>query len=125
MAIYFTIDGDDRCIPVDKWMTTKDNLRAAQKTIAALRGLERWGAKEIVNAAFAGFQALPESTSTTGWWDVLGVDRDAPEITVASAYKDLLHKHHPDKGGDTETFHTIQSAWVQFNVERKVPVVNQ
>lgn len=38
VAIYFTIDSRQQCIPVDRWDRVKDNLRAAGLTIQALRG---------------------------------------------------------------------------------------
>src|SRR5690606_9584801 len=58
MAVYFTLRGEQQCIPCDVWDRTEDNLQAIRLTVAALRGLDRWGAKEMVNAAFRGFKAL-------------------------------------------------------------------
>lgn len=55
-AVYFKLDGEDQCIPCDKWRTIAENMRAIEKTIEALRGLERWRAKEMVNAPFRGFK---------------------------------------------------------------------
>jgi hypothetical protein len=63
VAVYFDLDGQQRCLPCDKWKLIQDNLHAIELTISALRGLSRWGAKEIVAAAFQGFQALPAGTS--------------------------------------------------------------
>ena len=59
VAVYFQLGGSDQCIPCDKWDRPEDNIYAIGKTIEALRGIERWGAKEMVNAAFRGFQSLP------------------------------------------------------------------
>lgn len=112
VAVYFTLRGEQRCIPCDKWDSVKDNLRAIQHTVAALRGLERWGAKAMVDAAFAGFAALPAgSTAGEAWWTVLEVTANAPWPAIADAYRRLAKEHHPDAGGDTEAFLRVQEAY--------------
>lgn len=119
VAVYFTLHGETRCIPCDKWTTVWDNLRAVEKTIAALRGIERWGASEMMHAAFQGFAALPESTTGMGWWTILGVERDDPVDAIERAYRLKLMETHPDKqGGSLEGFHTVQEAFKQFKQER-------
>jgi hypothetical protein len=52
-AVYFTRKGRDQCIACDKWDSVRDNLHAIGKTIEALRGIDRWGTGEMVDAAFA------------------------------------------------------------------------
>ena len=94
-------------------------MRAIEKTIGALRGLERWGAKEMVNAAFRGFKALPESVIVTPytkrpWHEVLEVSPTASTETVKAAYRSMLFKHHPDQGGDPITFQEIQDAYNEY-----------
>lgn len=116
VAVYFMLSGAQQCIPCDKWDTVKGNLRAIGLTVQALRGLDRWGAKEMVNAAFRGFKALPESVIVTpytarAWHEVLQVTSDADWDIVDAAYKRMLHKTHPDKGGTTETFQEVQKAY--------------
>jgi hypothetical protein len=59
VAVYFNLNGRSQCFPCDRWTTVEHNLWAIAKSIEALRGLERWGAKTMVDAAFRGFQALP------------------------------------------------------------------
>jgi hypothetical protein len=118
IAVYFELEGNQQCIPCDKWTTVEQNLRAIAKTIEALRGIERWGAKEMVNAAFRGFKALPaggEGTIITArpWHEVLGVPPDASMYVIETAYKRLLHKVHPDKGGSVEQFTELQNAFKQ------------
>jgi DnaJ domain len=118
VAVYFKLNGSDQCIPCDKWATIEDNLRAVWKTIEALRGIERWGAKEMVNAAFRGFKALPETIimgehTARAWWEVLQVSQTADWDVVDAAYKRLLHKVHPDKGGSDFAFQEVQSAYRQ------------
>ncbi len=117
VAVYFVRDGQQLCIPCDRWDRIQDNMRAIELTIGALRGVERWGAKNMVDAAFQGFDALP-AQSQHGWWLVLGVPRDAIDSDVRSAYRMAVAVHHPDKGGDAERFHEIQQAYDEFKRER-------
>lgn len=116
IAVYFELDGNQQCIPCDKWTTVEQNLRAITKTIEALRGIERWGAKEMVNAAFRGFKALPAQGDTTivmneAWFDVLGVVQHATKDEIRKAYKQKARLYHPDAGGDEEEFNRIRKAF--------------
>lgn len=110
VAVYFTLDGKERCIPCDKWNRVADNLTAVARTIDALRGVERWGAKSMVDAAFSGFKALPESAGGTPWWDTLGVPSYASSEEIRAAYKRRAMETHPDRGGTAEQFHAVQEA---------------
>ena len=118
VAVYFKLNGEDQCIPCDKWARLEDNLRAIAKTINAMRGIERWGAKEMVNAAFRGFKALPASIITPAphrdWWVVLGVSEHANALEVKSAYREALKLHHPDAGGNAADFKEIQDAYKEW-----------
>jgi DnaJ-domain-containing protein 1 len=110
VAVYFTLNGAQRCIPCDKWVLLADNVHAIELTVNALRGLERWGAKEMVNAAFAGFEALPESTHRP-WHTVLGLSPEAANEEIDRAYKRLAKRLHPDLGGSAAAFHELQDAY--------------
>lgn len=123
VAVYFSLKGAQQCIPCDKWSTVKDNVRAVALTIQALRGLERWGAKEMVNAAFQGFKALPESIimgehTSRAWWEVLQVAQTADIEVIEGAYKKLLMKAHPDIGGSDFAFQELQNAYKQAKESR-------
>jgi hypothetical protein len=118
IAVYFKLNDEDQCIPCDKWWTAEENLRAISKTIDAIRGLERWGAKEMVNAAFRGFKALPAQGDSTPsaqrlWFDVLEVSPNASWEVIEAVYRKLLHKVHPDKGGSQREFMELQAAYKQ------------
>ena len=118
IAVYFNLNGEQQCIPCDKWDLTEDNIQAIRLTVAALRGLERWGAKEMVDAAFRGFKALPASGESTPsdqrlWHEVLEVSPNASWEVVEAAYRRLLHKVHPDKGGSVQAFTEVQNAFKQ------------
>ncbi len=116
VAVYFKLNGDEQCFPCDRWSQVEDNLHAVALSIAALRGLERWGAKEMVNAAFRGFKALPSSTIVTPyqarlWYDVLEVQPSASAEVIKAAYRQKLLKHHPDHGGQVSAFNEVQKAY--------------
>ena len=104
VATYFQLNEKQLCIPCDKWKTYIDNVHAIQLTVSALRGIERWGAKEMVNAAFQGFKALPygdssnEKTPPRYFEDCDSIDE------VRSRYKILAKELHPDVGGNSQEF---------------------
>lgn len=106
VAVYFDRDNKQQCIPCDKWNTIEDNLRAIFKTIEALRGLERWGAKEMVDAAFSGFKALPFYEDNV----IIGeLKQDYFKNCNTLAEVELTWKHkrkymHPDVGGTNQDF---------------------
>lgn len=117
VAVYFELQGQEQCIPCDKWTYVKDNIHAVGKTIEALRGLERWGAKEIMEAAFRGFKALPspdqvfEMPQMKPWYDVLGVVPEAPMSVRKAAYKAQAKYAHPDTPeGSTAKWETLRRA---------------
>lgn len=125
VAVYFTNNnGEEQCIPCDQWYTLEENLRAIAKTIEAMRGIERWGGKALMNAAFSGFKQLPPSTIITPapdrekrpWWVVLGVDSQADAPTVKQAYRKAQSLAHPDAGGSDYDFQEVQHAYEEWKL---------
>ena len=54
------------------------------------------------------------------YYDILGVSINAINIDIKNAYKKMVLKHHPDKGGDNEKFQKIKKAYdVLRNEEKK------
>lgn len=123
-AVYFVLDGEDYCLPCDKWDRVADNIAAIAAHIGALRGIERWGVGDL-RQAFTGWKALPdpESVSAPSWRTVLGIESDCNDLNhVRDAYRRLRRRHHPDTPGvvpNWENFHIIQCAWEQAQRELK------
>jgi DnaJ-class molecular chaperone len=64
----------------------------------------------------------------------LGVSETASQDEIKRAYRSLASKHHPDKGGDTARFQSIQAAYAaietpekraQYDAERNNPAHGQ
>lgn len=51
-----------------------------------------------------------EPANTSEMYERLGVEKSATEKEIRKAYRKLTKKHHPDRGGDAETFKKIQQA---------------
>lgn len=49
--------------------------------------------------------------SLQNMYAVLGVEKNASQEEIRKAYRKLAMTHHPDKGGDVETFKEIQKAY--------------
>lgn len=99
VAVYFTRKEKPLCFACDKYDEVWKNLRAIQKTIEAMRGIERWGSSTLLERAFTGFAALPEK-SHAGVWDTLGLDAEtATEETVMAAWREKAKTCHPDVAG--------------------------
>ncbi|MGP8269090.1 MAG: J domain-containing protein [Terracidiphilus sp.] len=103
----FTYKKNQMCFACDRYRTVKENLTAIGKTIEALRGMERWGASDMMERAFRGFTALAASNGRD-WWDVLQVRRDASREAMEANFRLLAQDRHPDRGGS-------QDAMVELN----------
>lgn len=108
----------ERVLACDKWKTPADNMYAITLTIAAMRGMDRWGAADVVQRAFSGFTALPPGSGETvnarpmppkpkPWRDVLGLnaeiyrnlDLDDLVALAKAKHRTLMKDAHPDAGG--------------------------
>jgi hypothetical protein len=119
VAVYFRYKDADVCFACDRWTKIEDNLQAVRHTIEALRGIARWGTGDMVKAAFTGFAQLPPArTALRPWPDVLGVAAHAPTDDVEAAYRALVMKHHPDRGGDANVMMELNDAYERFKRER-------
>lgn len=114
VAVYFrrADASGESCVACDRWNMLADNLQAVKKTIEALRGIEMWGSSDMVDQAFAGYAALPETAGGEGWWVTLGISPSSDRTEIETAYKILARKHHPDApGGDRDRFERITAAY--------------
>lgn len=111
VAVYFARKGKQVCFACDKYDRVWKNLRAIQKTIEAMRGIERWGSSSLLDRAFTGFAALP-SRSQASMWELLGVeDPDfATEADVLSAWREKARAAHPDAGGSHDAMAELNAA---------------
>ncbi|WP_199679262.1 J domain-containing protein [Nitrosovibrio sp. Nv6] len=112
VAVWFTWDGMQVCIAVDRYSSVESNLQAIHHIIEARRVELRHGTLALVRATFQGFLALPAPTKRT-WWEVLGIGETATPEQIRSAYRSLASQHHPDKGGDHARMAEINLAYVE------------
>ena len=114
VAVYFTWKDRQMAFSCDRWDRVRDNIQAIRHTIAALRGLDRWGTGDMVEAAFTGFEALPPPGARP-WREILGVNAYAYDGPFAlkkaeERYKELARDRHPDHGGTVEQMAELNSA---------------
>jgi hypothetical protein len=105
VAAWFLWDGEQRCIPVDRYTTVEANLQAIHHILEARRVELRYGTLALVRATFQGFTpALPApGTRKRPWREVLDfMPNDGPQITrdvIEARYRRLATIRHPDKPG--------------------------
>lgn len=116
VAAWFSWDGMQVCIPVDRYLSVEANLQAIHHIIEARRVELRHGTLALVRATFTGFLALPPSTPRKrSWREVLGFNEDRPgTITkerIEGAYRLSAQTAHPDKpGGSHEAMADLNRA---------------
>jgi len=96
VAAWFTWDGEQRCIAVDRYPKIEDNLQAIHHIIEARRTEMRHGGLHIVRQTFKGFTALPAPATARHWTTVLSLPSDASIEQIRAAYRDLAKA----SGGD-------------------------
>lgn len=104
VAVYFQRRGKQMTFACDRWDRVSDNIRAISKTIEAMRGIERWGASDMMERAFAAFEALPPSGAPVqaSCWDILGIEPGADTTVIKAMWRKRLKTAHPDQGGTRE-----------------------
>jgi hypothetical protein len=101
VAAYFTYKGKPMVFACDKWDKVEDNTQSIRKTIEALRGIERWGASDMMERAFSGFQAIEGPKDETPW-NILRVPTDASPGELRAARNRLAQIYHPDSGSSPD-----------------------
>ena len=117
VAAYFTYKDNQVVLCCDKWKTVRENTYAVALTVAAMRGMDRWGVSDMMNRMFTGFAALPAPGSD--WWADLGISPDASVDEIKFAYRETMKLNHPDAGGNTEQAARINSAYQRALAERQ------
>lgn len=102
----------------DRWETWRENLRCISLTLDRLRLIDRDGCA-VGGQAYAGWAAIPATTGSAmtrteaarllceATKDTVGEDpRDVARVAsvARSLYAEAIRRHHPDVGGDHETF---------------------
>lgn len=110
VVAYFTLRDQSIAIPCDRWSKVEDNVKAIGLTIEAMRGMERWGAKNMITAMFKGFVALPEKSGPS-FWEILGLSPNTDtEAEVMNAWKNKALRAHPDHGGSHQAMTELNEA---------------
>lgn len=111
VAVYFDYKGKPMCFACDQYRKTRENIRAISLTIKSIRAIERYGSSDMMERAFRGFTAIPETTGEP-WRSVFGFSatESISEDILDSKFRELAHIHHPDKGGTSEGFQRILNA---------------
>jgi DnaJ domain len=115
IAAWFTWEGAQMCIAVDRYQTPEANLQAIHLVLEARRVELRHGTLALVRATFQGFKALPPPKH---WSEVLGVARSATRIEIEDAFKRLAMAHHPDRGGSSDVMAEFNAARARALEER-------
>ncbi|CAD7934994.1 unnamed protein product [Amoebophrya sp. A120] len=66
-----------------------------------------------------------KDVDTEAFYKLLDVDKNASGPDIKKAYRKLAIKHHPDKGGDPETFKEITKAYEVLSDENKRKLYDQ
>lgn len=115
VAVYFRYKEKDMVFACDTYLKVEENLYAITKTIEAIRGIQRWGASDMMERSFTGFEALPAPAQSVKkeWWDVLCVRRDSSHEVIRAAYLRLAKDNHPDRGGNEARMAELNKAYEQ------------
>lgn len=111
VAVWFTWDGLQVCIPVDRYTSVESNLQAIHHIIEARRVELRHGTLALVRASFMGFKSLPPPEKNH--WQILGLDKPGGTVNrekITEAYRALAAKNHPDAGGSDAAMAELNAA---------------
>lgn len=114
VSVWFTWDGLDLCIAVDRYLTVEANLQAIHHILEARRVEIRHGTLALVHATFQGFRALPPPADQKSWREVLNLGENDNDLEKARMqYKRLAAERHPDRGGSDAQMAELNAAWEQ------------
>lgn len=102
VAAWFLWDGEQRCIPVDRYSTVEANLQAIHHVLEARRVELRHGTLALVRASFRGFTpALPPPGAARSWREVMrfSAGHTPTSLEIIERHRRLAHERHPDVAG--------------------------
>lgn len=123
VAVYFQLGERSMAFACDQYDSVAKNIHAIGLTIGALRGIKRWGASDMMERAFTGFEQLPhpDGVSKRAWRQVFGIgpgiwiDRE----TLGELYHRLAKERHPDHGGSDALMAELNAAYEEAKAEFK------
>jgi hypothetical protein len=116
VAVYFKRKGKPVCFACDKYSRIEWNVHAIGLTIQAMRQIERCGASDMMDRAFTGFAALPETTERP--WRVVFDFEGTPSLPrVEQRFRELAILRHPDRGGSEAAMAELNRARDQARAE--------
>jgi hypothetical protein len=107
VAVWFTWDNIQVCIPVDRYEKPAANLQAIHHILEARRTELRHGTLTLVRASFQGFKALP---APTHWATILKLKPNATRDEIEAAFRRLATERHPDRGGSQNAMAELNDA---------------
>jgi hypothetical protein len=138
IAVWFLLPDErgnmqERVFACDKWRTHAENMTAIARSVEAMRGLDRWGAGDVVTRAFAGFNALPPGNGESAapqqpvkrsWREVFSIAKPLEELSnsellalVYARHRAAIKTAHPDAGGSHEVAAELNAAMADAEAE--------
>lgn len=115
-AVYWELNGVRQTMAIDQYYRVADNLAAIAASLEAMRAIERHGGAEILQRAFTGFAALPETTGRP--WRVVFDFEGTPSLArVEERFRELAFLRHPDHGGSEAAMQELNAARDQARKE--------
>lgn len=110
VAVYFERRGRLMVFACDKWDRVQDNMRAIQRTIEAMRDIERWGASEMMERAFQAFEALPLFDGPPILFETMIFGGEHDQYQERCSTWEQARKAHPDAGGSDHAMAELNRA---------------
>lgn len=115
-AVYFRLNDAPCVLACDRWLDLDQNIAAIAEHVNALRGQQRWGVGTL-EQAFAGYAALPASTSAS-WRDVLRFGHEKVSLDqVKERFRSAVKLCHPDLGGNADAMVALNVAMAAAETE--------
>lgn len=120
VVVYFTKDGEQMAAACDRWDSPRDNAQDLYHYLHETRMQEQRGT--VTAESEYDKLRLPSAddsvTVEPPAYAVLGVEPDATDDEILSAYRDRVKESHPDRGGSESEFQRVQNAYDELRSER-------